>query len=187
MRIILGSKSPRRQELMNLLGYDYIVDYPRDAEIIGFYNGASDYVRKASTRKAREISRRHPDSVVVGADTVVAVHNNILGKPKDIDDARRMLLMISKNTHIVLTGVAIFYKRKRIVFVEKTKVFVDEIPGGDLEDYISTAEPYDKAGGYAIQGTFGKYINRIEGDYYNVVGLPINKLYRNIEKIKNEW
>ncbi|MCK9536178.1 MAG: Maf family protein [Bacilli bacterium] len=184
MKIVLGSKSPRRQELMATLGFDFIVDAVDVDENIIHYTSASDYVKQAAFKKGKAILTKFPDSVIVCADTIVVFEDNILGKPHNIEEARKMITALSNNFHYVFTGVVIFLNNKQRFFIEKTKVFVDGMTPDEIEAYIQTEEPYDKAGGYAIQGNFGKYIKRIEGDYYNVMGLPLNHLYREIIKIK---
>jgi len=184
MKIVLGSKSPRRFELMTLLGFDFVVDAVDIDENIEGALHAKDYVKKITLKKAIAIHKRHPNSMIICADTIVVSGENILEKPANKDDARNMIKVLSGNYHYVYTAVAVFYHKQRKTFIEKTKVYVDTMTLNEIESYIKTEEPYDKAGGYAIQGSFGKYIKKIEGDYYNVVGLPLNRLYRLITEIK---
>lgn len=183
MKIILGSKSVRRKELMEYLGYDFIVDFVETDELVNSYKNPKDYAKQVVTQKAKIISRKYPNDLVICADTIVAVDNQIINKPKDIDDCRRIINTINNKTHEVYTSVFIKYKNYKKIFTEKTLVTFDLITSEEIEAYIKTAEPYDKAGGYAIQGTFAKYVKKINGDFYNVMGLPLNKLNNEIKKI----
>lgn len=184
MNIVLGSKSSRRKELLELMGYNFIVDGIDIDEIVTNYKNSVDYVRKVAERKGKIVAKKYPESLVICADTIVVVDDKILNKPASIDEARNMIKLIENKSHFVLTGVYLRYKNKIKTFVEKTKVEIDKIEDIDIERYVNTTEPYDKAGGYAIQGIFAKHIKGIKGDYYNVMGLPINKLYREIKKLE---
>lgn len=184
MKIVLGSKSARRSELLKLIGYDFYVDFVDLDEIIHDYKNSKDYVKQVVLRKGNAVSKKHNDELVICADTIVVVDDIILNKPVDINDARKMINLINDRTHQVMTAVFIKYKDYKKVFVEETKVVIDKISPEDIEAYINTDEPYDKAGGYAIQGIFAKHIKKINGDFYNVMGLPINKLNNEIKKIR---
>ncbi|MDD2258663.1 MAG: Maf family protein [Bacilli bacterium] len=184
MKIVLGSSSPRRSELMRLIGYEFIVAVPYINEEIEEDNPIN-YVKKIVRKKGNFINCEFSSNIIVCADTIVVKNNVILGKPKSKEDAFKTLKMLQNDVHYVYTAVLIQYKKYKKVFVEKTKVYIDSLTDEEIELYIDTTEPYDKAGSYAIQGVFGKYIKKIEGDYYNVMGLPINLVYREIEKIKN--
>lgn len=127
-------------------------------------------------------------AIVIGADTVVVIDGQIIGKPGSVVEARKMMHLLQGRTHEVYTGVAILtlqdgHQDRGRTFHDKTIVHVGELDEIELEEYITSPEPYDKAGGYGIQGEFAKYITGIEGDYYNVVGLPINKLYQELKKL----
>lgn len=183
MKIVLGSKSARRSELLSLIGYDFYVDFVDIDETIHDYKNPKDYVQKVVQRKGEAVAIKHKDELVVCADTIVVVDDTILNKPVDVDEARQMIKLINNRAHYVMTAVFIKYKDYEKVFVEKTAVFIDNITDDDIETYINTVEPYDKAGGYAIQGMFSKHIKKIDGDFYNVMGLPINKLNNEIKKI----
>jgi len=185
MKIILGSKSSRRKELLELMGYDFIVDGVDVDETITKYRSSKDYARKVALRKGRAVSRIYPDNLVICADTIVVTDDIILGKPRNKEEARMMIKKLENRTHYVLTGVYLNYKNNEKSFVQKTKVVIDKISDSEIEEFISTDEPYDKAGGYAIQGVFAKYIKEINGDYYNVMGLPINRLYQEIKYYEN--
>jgi septum formation protein len=183
MQIILGSKSPRRRELLSQCGYDFLVDAIDVDEEVTCYNGPSDYVNILAKKKGEAVYLHHPNDLVICADTVVSVEGMILGKPNNKTEAQTMIKLISGKAHDVYTGVYLRFQNHTKVFVVKTKVFIDYISEEDIIAYINTKEPYDKAGGYAIQGYFGKFVKKIQGDYYNVMGLPINRLHKEIQKI----
>lgn len=174
MKIVLGSKSARRKELLSLMGYDFIVHGVDTNEEIDVYKNSKDYVYQVVLRKGGIVSELHPNDLVICADTIVVVDDNILNKPHNINEAREMIKILAGRSHDVLTAVYLNYRNKNQIFIEKTKVVIDE---------LSEAEIEDKAGGYAIQGLFAKHIKSIKGDYYNVMGLPINKLYHKINEI----
>lgn len=178
--LILASKSPRRKEILEMAGIEfetYVSDVDEDIEKCD----PALYVQKTAQKKASAVLEKFPGAIILSADTVVTIDNLILEKPKDIDAARDMINKISGKEHSVITGVYLGNNKKYELFYVETKVYVSKLTKEEIEEYILTSEPYDKAGGYAIQGIFGKYIEKIEGDYYNVVGLPINKV---IEKLK---
>jgi septum formation protein len=169
MQIVLGSKSSRRKELLELMGYNFIVDGIDIDESLTVFQGPVDFVENIAIKKGEIVSLKYPDQLVITADTIVNVDEEILGKPKNKDDARRMIRLIANKSHYVMTGVYLHYKDYQKSFVQKTLVIIDEISDADIEEYISTNEPYDKAGGYAIQGIFAKHIKKINGDFYNVM------------------
>jgi len=182
MKIILGSKSPRRRELLSMLGYEFLVEVSDIDEHVSETDPQKNALAIAR-KKAQAIKQKYPNDLIICADTIVVCDGTIIGKPKDIDDARRIITKIQDNKHIVYTAVVCSYSDKKVEFVEGTKVYITKMTSEEIEEYINTSEPYDKSGGYAIQGIFGKYIEKIDGDFYNVVGLPICKLNRIIEKI----
>ena len=198
--IILASKSPRRKELLENAGFDIRI-LVSDADENIDEDNPIELVKKLSYIKAKavydEISKKVSDSlseqtkvcekaedryIVLGADTVVYANGEILGKPKDKEDARRMVKMYSGAYHSVYTGFSLISSDGKIVsdYCE-TKVFVYDMSDDEIEEYISTDEPYDKAGAYGIQGLFGKYVEKIEGDYNNVVGLPVSKIVHTLK------
>lgn len=202
-KLILASKSPRRKELLKMIESEFEIKVSNCEEIITSSEpkqvtmelaeqkamaAATELNRQKKNDKQIETTVKDEDSfIVIGADTVVASGTEIFGKPKDKDDARRMINKISGASHQVYTGVALVLvkggKVERIdVFSEKTDVEVAHMSSQEIEDYISSTEPYDKAGGYGIQGTFGKYVTGIKGDYNNVVGLPVCRLYNELKK-----
>ncbi len=176
-RIVLASASPRRKEIISLIS-DKVVIRPAECdETLPEGIGAKEAVEYLSNIKndaARLISAE--DEIIITADTVVAVDNKILGKPKDKEDARRMITLLSGKTHQVFTGVTIFADGKKVTFSEKTDVTFFHLSEEEIEKYISSVEPYDKAGGYGIQGKGGLLVKGISGDYFNVVGLPASRL-----------
>lgn len=182
MRIILASQSPRRRELLEMLGYPFEVKVSEAEEKITSANPAQ-VTEELSCQKAETVAEMIQEGLVIGADTVVSQDNKILGKPMDRQDAREMIQILQGRNHKVYTGVTVIERKagrevRRVTFSEETIVKVASMTSKEVEQYISLPEPYDKAGGYGIQGTFAKYIQGIEGDYFNVVGLPIHRLYK---------
>ncbi len=180
-KVILASQSPRRQELIKLI-FDKFGVLPAECdETLPEGTGAKEAVEYLSKIKNDASSRlTEKDSLVISADTVVAVDNVILGKPLDKEDARRMISLLSGKVHQVYTGVTLSLNEKSVTFSEKTDVEFYDLTQGEIEEYINTPEPYDKAGAYGIQGKAGLLVKGINGDYYNVVGLPVARLKREI-------
>ncbi len=205
-KLILASASPRRKELLEQIGIKFEI-LPAKGEEILTSNIPSQAVLELSKQKATEVAEQVEKSilnlskqkmnelveqteqmqkgiVVLGADTIVVFKDKILGKPKDTADAINMLQMLSGNIHSVFTGVTLFIleeDNKRIVsFYEETKVSMYSMTKEEITAYVKTKEPMDKAGAYGIQGRGARYIERMEGDYYNVVGLPIGRIYQEL-------
>lgn len=189
MKIILASASPRRQELLKHIFEDFTVRTSACEEKSEF-NAPSEYVMDLAFQKADDVAAHYlhnssdfaeEDFLIIGADTIVCCDNRILGKPSDRNNARQMLNLLSGRTHEVYTGISLLHIRQNTktsyTACECTHVHVDELSPEEIAFYLDTDEPYDKAGGYAIQGYFSRHIAFIEGDYFNVVGLPIHKLY----------
>lgn len=191
--IILASKSPRRRELLSQIDIDYRC-IPSEKEEIIHESEPDRVVTLLSGQKAYDIEEQiqkngtvlDKDTIIIGADTVVAYDGMILGKPKDEEEACHMLSMLSGKCHQVFTGVTVLYLcgniRKELSFAECTSVYVRELSGQDISDYIKTGEPMDKAGAYGIQGKFAKYVEKIDGDYNNVVGLPVSRLFHEVRE-----
>src|SRR3982074_2112864 len=176
--LILASASPRRQELLRNAGIRFEVepaDIPEDP-LPG--EAAKVCAKRLAREKAIAVAHQRPHDVVLGADTVVVVDGQLLGKPSDAADAARMLRMLSGREHQVITGVCLVISGQPSVASETTLVTVSEITDKEIADYGASGEPMDKAGAYAIQGTASRWIPRIEGDYSNVVGLPVALVYR---------
>ena len=185
-KIILASQSPRRKELIALITENVDIRPVPCDETLPEGIGARDAVEYLSKIK-NEASRRcsADDEIVISADTVVSVNDEILGKPTDKEDARRMLKLLSGKNHQVYTGVTISDNERAVTFSEKTDVVFYELTENEIEEYISSPEPYDKAGSYAIQGKASLLIKGISGDYFNVVGLPVARLKRELESFYN--
>mgnify|MGYP004704094767 CR=1 FL=1 len=177
-RLILASGSPRRQELLQSVGADFVVDPSQASEEVEGAMHPAELVQVLALRKAAEVAARYSDGLVIGSDTIVALGDEVMGKPKDEADARRMLLRLSGHTHQVHTGVAIIdaASAKKQVAAECTQVTMRPISLDEVERYIATGEPRDKAGAYAIQGRACLFITGIDGCYFNVVGLPLQRL-----------
>jgi septum formation protein len=173
MRLILASQSPRRSELLRNAGIQVEVR-PADVDETPEAGETPErYVRRLARDKVRVV----PGELVLGADTVVVVNGEILGKPRDFDDASRMLRLLSGREHQVITGICL-KGRETIIDHETTRVWFAELTLREIRDYVASGEPMDKAGAYAIQGLASKFVERIEGSYSNVVGLPVAMVYR---------
>ena len=183
--LVLASASPRRQELLRNAGIEFTV-LPADVvEIPLPGEGARDCAGRLAREKASKVWRARPSDVVLGADTIVVVDGTILGKPVDQADAARMLRLLAGRTHQVVTGVCLIRsKQDTVVDCETTLVTMTELSDQEILDYVATGEPMDKAGAYAIQGIASRWIPRIEGDYSNVVGLPVARVYRMLRDSK---
>ncbi len=179
--IILASASPRRRELLEMLGLEFEIDTADINEKIGITE-PEKLVQELSYRKAAAVAAHHPDSIVIGADTVVALDGVIMGKPTDEKDALKMLKLLSGRTHQVFTGVTIIHSGVT-TFAECTHVTMFENDEELLKAYIRTGEPMDKAGAYGIQGKGCVLVKKFWGDYFNVVGLPVARVYRELMSI----
>ena len=181
-RICLASESPRRRELMNMTGIPFFVSSAKIEEKINPTLDLKDAVADLAKQKALAVFEKYPNEIIVAADTVVVIDNEVLGKPKNEEDARRMLEMLSNRNHQVITGVAILSNTIEDIFYEVTDVKFGNLSQETIDWYISTKEYYDKAGGYAIQGKGILLVEKIDGDYSNVVGLPMHKLINELRK-----
>ncbi len=178
--IILASASPRRRELMEKVGLQFTVKVADICEIIPENATPDEAVMSLALQKAQAVAAENPDSVVIGADTVVALGDEILGKPRSEENAAELLKKLSGKSHTVYTGVAIIHGEKSKSFCEATEVEFYTLSDREIADYVATKEPMDKAGAYGIQGKGAVLVKRIDGDYFNVVGLPVAKLYREL-------
>ncbi len=181
--LILASASPRRQELISLISQDVFIKPADVDESFGPETSAEAVPEMLAVRKAAYISRTHPDDTVIGCDTSVIVDGEILGKPTDDEDAKRMLRLLSGKTHQVITGCAIFKGGRSISLSEKTDVTFYPLTDQEIDDYVATKEPCDKAGAYGIQGYGSLLVKEIHGDYFNVVGLPVARLNKVLKMI----
>lgn len=183
--IILASASPRRRELLTQAGFVFTVKVS-DAEEIITEKEPDKIVRELAFLKAKVVAASEEDALVIGADTIVAAEGKVLGKPHSREEAFSMLSMLQGKTHQVYTGVALFTKKAeketQKVFAEKTEVTFYPMTEKEIWDYIDTGEPMDKAGAYGIQGRAAVYVEKICGDYNNVVGLPVARLYQELKR-----
>ena len=181
MKLVLASKSPRRSEILKNAGYEFVVRVADADETIPEGTKPEEAVVFLAARKAMAVERAD-DETVLGADTIVVLDNRILGKPKDREDAYNMLKNLSGRVHSVFTGVCIIENGKSITFSEETQVEFLPLTDKEIYEYIDTNDCYDKAGAYGIQGYASKFIRRINGDYFNVVGLPISAIFEKFLK-----
>ena len=181
MKLVLASKSPRRSEILKNAGIDFTVRVADADETIPEGTKPEDAVVFLAARKALAVERAD-DETVLGADTIVVLDDKILGKPKDREDAYNMIKNLSGRVHSVFTGVCAVGNGMSLTFAEETKVEFYPLTEDEINEYIGTDEPYDKAGAYGIQGLASKFIRGIQGDYFNVVGLPVSSVYKKIIK-----
>lgn len=177
---MLASSSPRRQELLERAGFEFEVRPSGAEEVRRSGEGAEDFARRVAREKSLDVAASSPPgSLVLGADTVVVIDGLILGKPSDRDDAACMLRMLSGASHDVVTGVCLVRAPGEILAVahETTMVRFRDLEEAEIRDYVESSEPMDKAGAYAIQGLASRFVTRIEGCYFNVVGLPVSLVY----------
>jgi len=184
MNIVLASNSPRRQSLLKLIYPDFTVVDSGVKERIDRSLPPWKLCVSLAEQKSRAVVLQHPDSIIIGADTVVSSHDKILGKPSNEKEAFEMLKFLSNDTHSVYTGVSIIYGNYDEQFHVETKVWFGDLSEKEIKEYIATGEPMDKAGAYAIQGLGAKFVKKIEGDFFNVVGLPVYTLYNKIVELE---
>jgi septum formation protein len=187
MKLILASSSPRRAELLSQAGIQFIIEEPAVAEEMEVNLPPGELVLRLAEKKALAVSRRVEEGLILAADTVVVLGGVILGKPSDRQDARVMLSLLSGRQHEVLTGMILAdaHSGRTETGVSATKVWMEKLSSEEIDSYIATGEPFDKAGAYAIQGRAALYIKKIEGCYTNVVGLPLNLLYELMKKMQH--
>ena len=194
MKLILASASPRRAKILRNAGFDFEILPTEVDESVRRRESAAEYVRRLAEEKARAAAHRlaakfqRDSAVIIAADTTVVLDEKILGKPTSLEDARAMLRRLSGRTHEVLTGLAVLPLpgRDAEIAVESTRVTFARMTHREIEKYIASGEPFDKAGAYAIQGRCGRFITRIEGCYFNVMGLPLARLYSILCEIENK-
>jgi len=190
-KLILASGSPRRAEILTSVGWEFTKDSADidETELPGEL--PEDYVQRLAKEKAETVAQKYSDAIILGADTTVVINNQIIGKPVDLADARRMLKMLSGNWHEVLTGVALVRvpsskfqvpSSETVVGIQRTRVKFVEMSDAEIEFLAEKGEPLDKAGAYAVQAQAALFIEGIEGDYWNVVGLPIGLVYELVKK-----
>lgn len=187
-KLILASGSPRRAEILNSVGWEFTKDVA-DIDETEFQGETPEvYVKRLSREKAEAVSSKYSNGMVLGADTTVVIDNQIVGKPVDLEDAKRMIKLLSGNWHEVLTGVAVIkISNSKLesskVGIQRTKVKFAEMTDEEIDFLVQKGEPLDKAGAYAVQAQAALFIEKIDGDYWNVVGLPINLVYSLVNEI----
>ena len=179
-KLILASQSPRRRELMMMLDLPFSVVSSQIDEAIDQQKDLEDEIIRVAIEKAEDVFEKNQDSIIISADTLVVLDNIVMGKPKTPEKAIEMLGMLSGKTHYVYTGVCIKSTDKTISYCHKSKVKFYSLSTKEINDYVATKEPLDKAGAYGIQGKGALLIEEIDGDYYSIMGLPIASLYRQL-------
>jgi len=182
--IILASKSPNRKELLEKTGIPFTVEVSNVDESAITADTPEKLAQVLALSKAQAVATQHPDAIVIGADTVVEVDGEILGKPKDEDDAKRMLRLLSGKQHHVHSGFAVLKSGSTINDVDTTAVVFRTLTEDDIAKYVATKEPFGRAGSYAYQGLAGaRFVTRIEGDPNTIIGLPLVKILQNIQEV----
>ena len=182
MELILASGSPRRREMMQLIGMPFTVRVSEaDEDILSC--SPEETVMTLAARKAAAVKKDAPGCCVIGADTIVYLDGQIIGKPVDKDDAFRILSLLSGREHTVYSGVCILTDEKELRFFETTRVTFAKLSKEEIEDYIASGEPMDKAGSYGVQGIGAVLVERVDGCYFNVIGLPVPTLYRKLSDL----
>jgi septum formation protein len=182
-RVVLASASPRRRELLDLVGIAHEVAPADIDETYRDGEEAAAHAERLAREKGEMIAARHPDAVVISADTIVVIDGLVLGKPRDESDAARMLSMLGGHTHVVLTAVAVSYGARMRSGVEAVRVTFRSLDRDRVRAYIATGEPMDKAGAYGIQGFGATLVERIDGDYFAVMGLPLARMVDLLEEV----
>jgi len=182
-KLILASASPRRAEILTAVGWEFEKHAAEIDETELPNEKPADYVQRLAGEKAAVIAEKYKNRLVLGADTIVVIKNKIIGKPKDLADARKMLQMLSGKWHEVLTGVAIIKDDEISIGLQRTQVKFAELTEAEIEFLIERGEPLDKAGAYAVQAQAALFIEQIKGDYWNVVGLPISLVYELVKQM----
>ena len=175
--IILASSSPRRRELLSMIGLNYVIETSGEEEVQPHGLPPAEFVKTLALQKAQPVADLHPGDCVIGADTIVYLEGDILGKPHTPDVAKAYLRRMQGKQHVVFTGVAVLKKRKVDVRHCETTVTFAPMTEREIDAYVATGEPLDKAGAYGVQGLGGIFVERVEGNYFNVIGLPLPMLY----------
>jgi len=181
--VILASSSPRRKELFDFLGVKYQIVTKDVKETIDQNLLPEEQAMDLAFQKASAVFKDNKDKIVLGFDTLVYTQTEILGKPKDKKDAKRMLELLSGKTHMVVTGTAILTKEVSHSFYSKTAVTFYPLTESEIDKYVESLEPLDKAGAYAVQGYGARFVERIEGDYFTVMGMPVSRIYQEFKKL----
>ena len=181
-KLVLASGSPRRAEILNSVGWEFEKAVPDVDESVVDGESPEDYVQRLAGEKARFVSGSFQDRIVLAADTTVVIDEEIIGKPVDLADARRMIVRLTGNWHEVLTGVAVSRNGTLVTGIQSTRVKFAPMSESEINFLVEKGDPLDKAGAYAVQAQAALFIVGIEGDYWNVVGLPISLVYRLIKE-----
>lgn len=181
-KLILASGSPRRAEILGFVGWEFEKHIADIDETEKQGEKPADYVQRLAIEKAQAIASQFENELVLGADTIVVIDDKIIGKPIDLDNAREMLKMLSGRWHKVLTGVALIKDSQIKVDLQTTEVKFNKMNDEEIKFLVRNGEPLDKAGAYAVQAQAALFIEEIQGDYWNVVGLPINLVYRLVQE-----
>ncbi len=194
-KLILASGSPRRAEILTSVGWEFEKQVADVDETESLNENPQDYVQRLAKAKAETVAAKYENAFILGADTIVVIDRKIVGKPKDVEDASRMLNILSGRWHEVLTGVAVVKVQspkskvqspKSVVGIQRTRVKFAEMTNKEIEFLVENGEPLDKAGAYAVQAQAALFIEEIKGDYWNVVGLPINLVYKMINSFRQK-
>lgn len=177
-KLVLASGSPRRAEILNSVGWEFEKAIPDVDESVEDGESPEAYVQRLAAEKARVVEPSYPGRAILAADTTVVIGGEIIGKPTDLDDARRMISVLAGNWHEVLTGVAVCKNGTENVGIQSTRVKFAHMSDAEIDFLVEKGDPLDKAGAYAVQAQAALFIEAIEGDYWNVVGLPISLVYR---------
>lgn len=177
-KLVLASGSPRRAEILNSVGWAFEKAIPDVDESVVDGEAPEVYVQRLAVEKARAVGSSYPDRLILAADTTVVIDGEIIGKPADLDQARGMIAKLAGNWHAVLTGVAVSNNGEARAGIQSTRVKFAAMSDAEIEFLVEKGDPLDKAGGYAVQAQAALFIEGIEGDYWNVVGLPISLVYR---------
>jgi len=183
MKVILASQSPRRKELIKMLHIEALTIPSNVKEVIDESLSHEEMVMDLALQKATDVFRNHKNDLVLGFDTLVILRDKVMGKPKDKEEAKAYLRQLSGNTHRVITGCAFIKKGHSSSFYSSADVTFFPMTEQEIDEYVDTNEPFDKAGAYGIQGYGSKYIQSIYGDYYAIVGFPVSRIYRELKNI----
>lgn len=191
MKIVLASGSPRRSSILKQLGFSFTVDPSTEDEIVEPGQPPEQIATGLAYMKGTSVAARHPDSLLIAADTIVVLENEIIGKPSGIEDAKKMLQQLSGKSHLVYTGTVLLKTSsdckiiKENTFCEKTIVTFSKLSQFEIDRYVEISTPLDKAGSYGIQDDLGcLFVEKIDGDYYNVVGFPVNSFYHQLKSFE---
>ena len=183
MRLVLASASPRRADLLRAAGFSFEILPMQLDERFRRGEKPGKAVTRLAEAKAAAAATLRPGAIVLGADTSVVVRGQVLGKPQNNEDAKRMLKLLSGRSHEVLTGICLCADRRRLVHVEPSRVRMAKLSAAEIDWYVATGEPADKAGAYAVQGLASRFVEGIDGSYSNVVGLPISSVYNLLKQL----